>query len=1033
VITPRRTRLFRVPDLSAFRATLADWIRALSPDEARDAFVVVPTRAAAEQLRRTVEDRALTANHRALIWPLVAPRRELYDELAARLPTAPAMLSPFEREVILAAVSRELVEQRLEPPFQLRPGLVAEMLGLYDHIRRLGRQVEDFERNFRAELERDQDTDRGAAQLLQQTLFLSAAYERYQSRCTDSIDEHALRDALVNAHLALPLRRVIVTVADRLADPDGLWPADWDLLTRLPGLEQLDVLSTESVLAAGFLERLHAALPDLEEQRWQGAPTLPPALVTPARVTDSAAASDIAGIHVAPSDQAGFCFSYRDREEELAAVARRLKVERRTAAPASLDRTALVVRRPLPYLYLARDVFADAAISFETLDTLPLAAEPYAAAVDLALDAVAADFTRTALLALLRSPHFTVALSDGESRGDRGAVSDASIAACEFALAEARYLGGLDRLQTLVAEWETLHAPASRLERRQQVALPAARAVLDAALALRSLAEQRPIANHIATLLDWLARFDRPARDDDPTRSRRLRVRSAVLGALAALGEAYERRDPGAQADVGVMTAAIRRWLGSQTFAARTGECGLQIVDAQAARYGEFDDLQIVGLIEGEWPERVRRNVLYPSSLLALLEPLPAVADPGRRERDALHSGRAAFKDLVFSAATRVRLSTFVLENDSIVEPSILLDDVPGFALPTAQVGPVLARVSFAEALALEPRLPEVVPAGAAPWAAARLGDDDRDPTGFKGQAGEWRFPRVSVSRLERYLDCPFRFFASEVLKLEEQPEDEDTRTPLERGSFLHDLWERFFSEWQARGHGRISPEALPEARTLFESICEQALATLTPSEAALERNRLLGSAVSPGIAHRVFAMEADRPVPIVERLLEFPLQGDFTFRTHQGEERTVTLSAQVDRIDVLADNTLRIIDYKSKNTPDLKQALQLPIYSFIARERLRASRALDFTIGEAFYLSFEGDKSVVALKAKDKTTDDLLADAQDRLVQALDDIAAGRFPPRPARKALCRPCSYRAVCRLELVDAVDLTEAAQTAEAGGD
>ena len=117
---------------------------------------------------------------------------------------------------------------------------------------------------------------------------------------------------------------------------------------------------------------------------------------------------------------------------------------------------------------------------------------------------------------------------------------------------------------------------------------------------------------------------------------------------------------------------------------------------------------------------------------------------------------------------------------------------------------------------------------------------------------------RVSISRLERYLDCPFRFFASEVLRLEEQPEDEDTRTPLERGRFLHGLLERFFVEWQRRGRGRITHEELPAARELFRHVRE-ALASLSPSEAALERARLLGSAVGPGIAHRVFAMEAER------------------------------------------------------------------------------------------------------------------------------------------------------------------------------
>ena len=88
-------------------------------------------------------------------------------------------------------------------------------------------------------------------------------------------------------------------------------------------------------------------------------------------------------------------FEYRDREDELEGVARALKAAlTRTPARRSTHRHALVVARPLPYLYLARDVFGGAGIPFETLDTLPLAAEPYAAALDLVLEFVASGFTR---------------------------------------------------------------------------------------------------------------------------------------------------------------------------------------------------------------------------------------------------------------------------------------------------------------------------------------------------------------------------------------------------------------------------------------------------------------------------------------------------------------------------------------------------------------------------------------------------------------------------------------------------------------
>ncbi len=411
--------------------------------------------------------------------------------------------------------------------------------------------------------------------------------------------------------------------------------------------------------------------------------------------------------------------------------------------------------------------------------------------------------------------------------------------------------------------------------------------------------------------------------------------------------------------------------------------------------------------------------MLYPSSLLTLLEPLPAIADPAQQERNALQSARAQFRDLMFSAAKRVRLSAFALEHDAVVEPSVLLDDVPAFGLVTIQGVTVPSRVAYSEALALEPRRADVLPEQAAAWGVMRLGDDGRPAARLRGDAGAWRLPRVSISRLELFLNCPFKFFAAQVLKLEEQPEDEAIQTPLQRGRFLHDLWERFFDEWQTRGYGRIEPDLLDEARRLFAEISEDALETLSPAEAALERQRLLGSAVDPGIAHRVFAMEASRPVRITERLLEFPLEGEFVFRTKDGASRTIAINAKTDRIDALADGTIRVIDYKSKNTPDLKVALQLPIYARLAREVLQRSQGKSMALGEALYLSFEGDKAVVPLRpARGQTLEDVIADAEDRALRALDRINDGQFPVRPQKKSMCGPCSFRTVCRLEIVEA---------------
>jgi RecB family exonuclease len=365
------------------------------------------------------------------------------------------------------------------------------------------------------------------------------------------------------------------------------------------------------------------------------------------------------------------------------------------------------------------------------------------------------------------------------------------------------------------------------------------------------------------------------------------------------------------------------------------------------------------------------------------------------------------FRDLAGLARQRTRLSTFALESEAVVEPSSFIDDVSTFGLATEQASSNDdARVFAYEVLADDP-----LAAGSA-WAAARAAHSSRDRRRFEGEAGEWTLPRVSVSRLERYLKCPFQFYVANVLQVAEPPRDETARSPLERGRFLHELFETFFHEWQSRGHGRITADAIAEARALFEEIAGPALRSLPPAEAGLERARLFGSAVGSGIVDRVFAMEAERGAGIRERLMEYELDGAFTFTGEDGASREVRLRAKIDRVDLLDDGTFRLIDYKTKYVPDRRQALQLPIYSACVRTSLAREHGRDIPAGEAMYLSFEGPQAVVLLEERGKSFEELTAAAQHRLVAALDDIAAGHYPPRPETRNLCTMCAFVAVCR---------------------
>ena len=236
-------------------------------------------------------------------------RDELYARLHEQLPSAPPMLTAFEREVLLTRAASTANASGTPAPFRLRPGLIVEILAFYDELRRRDRTVDDFDRLMIDSLQSSVEIDRGAERLFRQTEFLTAAFTRFEALVESSgrLDEHALRRSLLAEDRLRAYRRVVVTVADQAADPRGLWTADYDMLARLPGLASLDVIATENVLAAGFHERVHDVLPGIEEERLGGGDSVP-VLVDAASL---------------PQDDApARWFVSRDREEELAEIVR---------------------------------------------------------------------------------------------------------------------------------------------------------------------------------------------------------------------------------------------------------------------------------------------------------------------------------------------------------------------------------------------------------------------------------------------------------------------------------------------------------------------------------------------------------------------------------------------------------------------------------------------------------------------------------------------------------------------------------------
>lgn len=212
-----------------------------------------------------------------------------------------------------------------------------------------------------------------------------------------------------------------------------------------------------------------------------------------------------------------------------------------------------------------------------------------------------------------------------------------------------------------------------------------------------------------------------------------------------------------------------------------------------------------------------------------------------------------------------------------------------------------------------------------------------------------------------------------------------------------------------------MTTETLDAARAVFAEVAEPLLATLPDADAALERARLFGSAISVGIVDVVLGIEATRPVDVIERWLEYRLDGEFTLGAPGG--RAVPLRGVTDRIDLLAQNRLRVIDYKSGSVSQPKRALQVPIYALCAQERLAEQRGGTWQVDEAAYVAFTGKRSLVPIiKAGSDNPDAVLAEARTRLLDLVDAIERGEFPPRPYEPRICSYCAYPSVCRKDYV-----------------
>ncbi len=559
-----------------------------------------------------------------------------------------------------------------------------------------------------------------------------------------------------------------------------------------------------------------------------------------------------------------------DREEALAiAVVLRetLETPGRTAALVTPDRD------------LAERVTAELRRwDISIIDTAgqPLDKSEAGAFALLVAELIAQDFDAHMLLALLRHPFFRFGLSDAERERaiatlDLGVLRnraplaglDALIEAAEDARAEDVGQAARPRQRLTESDWQACLALLARLK-----------AVLS------------PLMNNVVAPAPWAAALsdclDALSRDQDDVVHAFERSDGAMLGALLQEMMASAHGTPVALRDWPATLAGLMQ--GRSALAPGKPHPRLQILGLIEARLVRADRMILGGLDESVWPPDTRTDPFLNRPMRTQLH-LPA---PEKRVGQTAHDFVSAF------GSTDAFLTRAGKRGGKPTVPSRLLQRIEAVA------GDALAPARQRGQFYLD---------------AARLLDSAEAP-GAPPLPAKIRAPRIEVdpalvprryriTEIEKLIRDPYYIFAKKILFLDPLPPLAMPPGPAERGILIHDV----IGEFAKRYPTRLPPDARAQLIEAGDRLFKAYEAY--PDVAAFWRPRF------EEIVDYYLDWEEERRQNTKKVISETSGK----FEKDIPGVGTITLTGRADRIEILKDGTLAIIDFKTGNPPGTNEA----------------------------------------------------------------------------------------------------------------
>ncbi|HEY9868144.1 MAG TPA: PD-(D/E)XK nuclease family protein [Candidatus Obscuribacterales bacterium] len=723
-------------------------------------------------------------------------------------------------------------------------------------------------------------------------------------------------------------------------------------------------------------------------------------------------------------------FSALDRFLEMQEIARLCKqcIVRQGLSPADV----LVVARDLKaYRGAVEAAFAEAGIPCFVDESVSLLELPIVQFVVGLVTLYQRDFARADVLSLLRSPYLRL-VELGLERADVEDIDRQS-----FAL---NIVGGRQ-------QWEDAFGDSSR--RRISTGLSR---LFDLAAPAADVATLTDFSSWVERLLDKLLFL--PHDTDDGT-DRQIEDRSA----LAALREVVRNlvlEDALIEQRKLPFETLVRRFetlvVAGNYRRHRQWSEAVTICGADLAPNKMYQAVFVAGMVEGEFPRRGGQSGFVSREELARWSAFGL--DIGNPRH---HPGFewALFTALVKRAGTMICLSfpVYEMNGDETVPSFFVAEEVSSGLAPlsipyrSSMREPVSVRDAVAGRLwnfpastcapvfpALRhPQIEEFAASLAAPLAVAHgrlCGPRDTLYNGCltefvdTGVASVSLPARWSVSRLNYYGQCPFKYWVSYVLGMEPRLQP-GAGLPVDLlGSTYHRALELFYTGLAGRG---LSLRGLDD-RTCLDAMTAAADAALAELESRREfRPGEFWAYEKQEIYFRLqrFAREELARAASDERSFE-PAHFELRF----GEDKPgslpplaietsagqVVIRGVVDRIDVADEGRqVRIVDYKSgSKSIKLEDALsgrnlQIPVYALaVERAVLPGSH-----VAAGLYLSVNSGEVSGRLDFEGSQGEQLRARTEELIERFVSSICQGDFTVRPTDQSLCAACQHKKVCRI--------------------